>query len=732
MAQLAPYFNVVFPEAPLGRLHTYSSGTTTPKQTWQDQAGTVAHALPTAGVPLSGITLDAYGRPPGGFFIATSGDYTFHLYTAAGSLIKTWDDNGVSSERPVQREKQTATEGQTLFTLTGITYTAGINSLAVYVNGMLLPQADYTETSSTSVTLASGRAAGDEVEFVAGSGTNSLSALDAAVIPYVPAGTGAVNSNVQAKLREWISTADFDDDIDAWLTHLCANGGVGVVPAGTYTLAAGVTAALNASCSVVVSSGAKFVAGVGFPTGQRMFLISTGTGSNHTFRWEGGQFDATNQPNSGASESNDIFSFNAENCAHCKIILDRTTAGADWLTSGSDSHLFIGGARNVHAEIGHCLGAVDAGIYISSSVTGSIGNSLYAKGNFEKCNVGIIVKRLFETWTIDANVTDCVTGVGGGSADNGSGVTIAPGDGCQIRVNALRTERPCSLQAVAGGRVDVQAIQLGVSVGAYTSTSAKGLYLSGASKVTGVVNVAGVNASCTKGTGFRAVDCDRRTLDATNYDATDNLLIINCDDVGKAFAEDANSARNFFIVKENNVTAGSTLTGTNSSMHRANPSSSGFEMDEPVLSLAGLRGAEALRVLKTAGQVNFVQITGATAGAGSGVQVQAQGTDTNIPITLATKGTGSVLIGGAAGAESLRATKVASQVNAVDVTGSIAGAPVEVKSRGSDTNVDLQLTPKGSGAVRFGTHSALAAETVTGYITVKDAAGNTRKLAVVS
>lgn len=37
-----------------------------------------------------------------------------------------------------------------------------------------------------------------------------------------------------------------------------------------------------------------------------------------------------------------------------------------------------------------------------------------------------------------------------------------------------------------------------------------------------------------------------------------------------------------------------------------------------------------------------------------------------------------------------------------------------------------------SGGVQFGTHSALAAETVTGYITIKDSGGTSRKLAVVS
>jgi len=93
---LAPAFNQAFPEAPLGYLHSYDSGTTTPKAVYQDQAGNTAHALPTAGVPASGIVLDAYGRPPGGFVLGAAGEYTFHLYSAAGTLIKTWNDVGGS------------------------------------------------------------------------------------------------------------------------------------------------------------------------------------------------------------------------------------------------------------------------------------------------------------------------------------------------------------------------------------------------------------------------------------------------------------------------------------------------------------------------------------------------------------------------------------------------------------------------------------------------------------
>lgn len=55
----------------------------------------------------------------------------------------------------------------------------------------------------------------------------------------------------------------------------------------------------------------------------------------------------------------------------------------------------------------------------------------------------------------------------------------------------------------------------------------------------------------------------------------------------------------------------------------------------------------------------------------------------------------------------------------------------ETAGTGTD-NIDLLFTPAGTGNVRFGTHSAIAAETVTGYITIKDAGGTSRKVAVVS
>ena len=67
------------------KLYTYDSGTTTPKTTYTDQAGTIPNTNP--------ITLDADGMCE---LWLGSGEYTLALYTgligSGGALVNTWDD----------------------------------------------------------------------------------------------------------------------------------------------------------------------------------------------------------------------------------------------------------------------------------------------------------------------------------------------------------------------------------------------------------------------------------------------------------------------------------------------------------------------------------------------------------------------------------------------------------------------------------------------------------------
>lgn len=63
------------------------------------------------------------------------------------------------------RESQTALAGQTVFSLSTISYAVTSNALRVYVNGLRYYPPDYSESSSTSVVFTLGLDVGDDVLF---------------------------------------------------------------------------------------------------------------------------------------------------------------------------------------------------------------------------------------------------------------------------------------------------------------------------------------------------------------------------------------------------------------------------------------------------------------------------------------------------------------------------------------------------------------------------------------
>lgn len=100
-------------------------------------------------------------------------------------------------------------------------------------------------------------------------------------------------------------------------------------------------------------------------------------------------------------------------------------------------------------------------------------------------------------------------------------------------------------------------------------------------------------------------------------------------------------------------------------------------------------------------------------------------------ITGALTVTGQTSLGGVVGGESLRAMAVASSVNWLQVAGGVTGSPgsVTMTAQGADTNVDLNINPKGTGSVRIkvnnnSVNSGLRLEnpTGTGYFNVVNGA----------
>jgi hypothetical protein len=193
-----------------GKIYTYAAGTTTNQATYTSASGLTAHSNP--------IILDSAGRVPSGEIWLTDGlQYKFVIATSNDVLIGTYDNIiGINSNFvnfTNQQEIQTATSGQTVFTLAAMQYQPGTGSLSVFVDGVNQygPGSTYAfaETSSTVVTFVSGLHVGASVKFTTSS-INASSYGTAADISYTPAGTGAVATTVQAKLREgYASPEDF-------------------------------------------------------------------------------------------------------------------------------------------------------------------------------------------------------------------------------------------------------------------------------------------------------------------------------------------------------------------------------------------------------------------------------------------------------------------------------------------------------------------------------------------
>ena len=241
--------------APLagGKVYYYIPYTTTAKNTWQDINLTILNTNP--------IILDSAGE----CIAWGSGAYRQQIYDVNDNLI--WDQytygiNPAGSNFVSQEEVQTATQGQVVFTLATITYTPGINSLVVFVNGSKqLNGTNYTETAGNTVTFVTGLNAGDVVDFYVSLPATAQNMSNALTVAYNPLFINSVSTNVQAKLAQTVSVKDFGavgdgstDDAAAIQAAITAinNAGGGAVyfpPTTTYYKCAN---ALNLSANVTL------------------------------------------------------------------------------------------------------------------------------------------------------------------------------------------------------------------------------------------------------------------------------------------------------------------------------------------------------------------------------------------------------------------------------------------------------------------------------------------------
>lgn len=108
-------------------------------------------------------------------------------------------------------------------------------------------------------------------------------------------------------------------------------------------------------------------------------------------------------------------------------------------------------------------------------------------------------------------------------------------------------------------------------------------------------------------------------------------------------------------------------------------------------------GNEILNLNAATSAVNYIQLNNSSAT--NVTSIINQGTDTNIGILIATKGTGSINLYSNGGATAnLIATSLSnSAVNYIATYNSITGNAPQVGARGSDTNITLLLNGQGTG-----------------------------------
>lgn len=147
------------------------------------------------------------------------------------------------------------------------------------------------------------------------------------------------------------------------------------------------------------------------------------------------------------------------------------------------------------------------------------------------------------------------------------------------------------------------------------------------------------------------------------------------------------------------------------------------------VSLGGVQGREGMRVYSPNASTvlaNFMSVQGSATGVAP--SFRAEGSDTNIAFGVDAKGSGEFRVTQSFARTIFRAQGGGSSVNWLNTLASTAGNPVEIYASGSDTNVNIKLTPKGSGVVMLNNIPTSATGLPSGALWRDAANGNVLKI----
>lgn len=217
--------------------------------------------------------------------------YAIGWNSTEDGMINLVVDSGDAIGAAQYTEVQTATVGQTIFTLVTSSFNPGTGNLVVYVNGVRQHPAAYAESAPSTVTFTEGLDAGDEVLFSTGELISTITIPNASAVPYTPSATRTVAD----KLNEVVSVKDFGavgdgvtDDATSFSSMITAlsNGDYIYIPTGTYLLGSGINFTQD-KLKILCSPGAVFKQADGTRSIDTLIECSGDRGY-----WEGGEFFA--------------------------------------------------------------------------------------------------------------------------------------------------------------------------------------------------------------------------------------------------------------------------------------------------------------------------------------------------------------------------------------------------------------------------------------------------------
>ena len=191
-----------------GKIFTYQAGSTSVlRSTFTTSVGNVQNTNP--------IILNSSGRAVNEIWLDVLATYNLVLTDSSGTtVIEAINDvaaikpGGLNLPASIRENLFIATAGQTVFGLS-TSFAVGTNMVSVFRNGARLYNTrDYVETSATVITLNVPTEAGDEILISEGT-LITTTGVNSSEVGYAPAGTSAVATNVQTKLREYVSVKDF-------------------------------------------------------------------------------------------------------------------------------------------------------------------------------------------------------------------------------------------------------------------------------------------------------------------------------------------------------------------------------------------------------------------------------------------------------------------------------------------------------------------------------------------